>query len=594
MTDPADPAPAKPRVRAFSHRTRAGCLTCKTRRKKCDEQRPICNRCKVGGFICDGYEADGAARKQRKPSPATSASSSSSSPPSSSSSSSPSASGRSLPILVKKGRALAPLKPAPVASAIASAIAVPVVRGPLLPGDARDTQYYVWFFTNTVGDLVMSHSFSTAFWHKMFQPSSQNAACVRHAVVALGAIHWQFSRHDAAQLTSPPLPSSQKASLDRFALQHYNQAISSLVKARDTTNDMVTTVTCCFLFVLLESLRGEYGEALRHLEAGMTILADHQPTTALPNREVQELASMFHPIGCEVGVFAETRLFPDISRFQAPMKKYKRRTNELRDLDEAEDVMNTRDDLITLITIDLEQDWDNPDSDCNTQWELLRISVQNWNVQFNALVDRMLRDGEYDDNIQKITNLKLQYKMWELLMEVGDECDAGGCPASSYGNGNSTSCNGGRGSYSPLATVPPDVGPTPGPPAMDAAECSALLDEVDKLWYSTTTPRFALKTDLLTAIFQLYVFCLDEDVRLRIINMLRARRRREIIWDSAALADFLERDMEQRRTCGGERCERWPNLGPSPSAEALVVFRPKKRHHDVVDSATAAVQSFVQ
>ncbi|KXJ89860.1 hypothetical protein Micbo1qcDRAFT_184491 [Microdochium bolleyi] len=543
-----DPAPAKPRVRAFSHRTRAGCLTCKTRRKKCDEQRPICNRCKVGGFICDGYEADGAARKERKPSPLTSASSSSCSPPSSSSSSSPSASGRSLPILVKKSRALAPLKPAPLrpapaASALASAVTVPAVRGPLLPGDARDTQYYVWFFTNTVGDLVMSHSFSTAFWHKMFQPSSQNAACVRHAVVALGAIHWQ-------------------ASLDRFALQHYNQAISSLVKARDTTNDMVTTVTCCFLFVLLESLRGEYGEALRHLEAGMTILAEHRPTTALPNRDVQELASMFHAIGSQVALFAETRIFPDISRFQAPMKKYKRRTNELRDLDEAEDVLNAFDDLINIITIDLEQDWDNPDSECNRQWEAMRISIQDWYEQFNALVDRMLRDGEYDNNIQKITNLKVQYKMWELLMEVGAECDGAGCPDSSYSTDNS------------------EVGPTPEPPAMDAAECSALLDEVDKLWYDSDAPRFALRTDLLTAIFQLYVFCLDEAVRLRIINMLRARRRRQIIWDSAALADFLERDMAQRR-CGA-RLDRWPDLGPSPSADALVVFRPKKRHHDVL------------
>ncbi|KAH8807395.1 hypothetical protein F5884DRAFT_341421 [Xylogone sp. PMI_703] len=36
-------------------RVRTGCITCKVRRVKCDEARPICLRCKTTGRKCDGY-----------------------------------------------------------------------------------------------------------------------------------------------------------------------------------------------------------------------------------------------------------------------------------------------------------------------------------------------------------------------------------------------------------------------------------------------------------------------------------------------------------------------------------------------------------
>ncbi|KAL1304580.1 hypothetical protein AAFC00_003552 [Neodothiora populina] len=43
------------RKRIFSQRTKTGCHTCRRRKKKCDETKPICNNCIRGGFPCDGY-----------------------------------------------------------------------------------------------------------------------------------------------------------------------------------------------------------------------------------------------------------------------------------------------------------------------------------------------------------------------------------------------------------------------------------------------------------------------------------------------------------------------------------------------------------
>lgn len=39
----------------FSNRTKTGCLTCRRRKKKCDEAKPECNNCIRGGFVCEGY-----------------------------------------------------------------------------------------------------------------------------------------------------------------------------------------------------------------------------------------------------------------------------------------------------------------------------------------------------------------------------------------------------------------------------------------------------------------------------------------------------------------------------------------------------------
>ncbi|RPA81859.1 trimeric LpxA-like protein [Ascobolus immersus RN42] len=45
----------QPRKRQFANRTKTGCITCRRRKKKCDEGKPECTNCKRGGFNCEGY-----------------------------------------------------------------------------------------------------------------------------------------------------------------------------------------------------------------------------------------------------------------------------------------------------------------------------------------------------------------------------------------------------------------------------------------------------------------------------------------------------------------------------------------------------------
>ncbi|KAK2864983.1 hypothetical protein FQN49_004019 [Arthroderma sp. PD_2] len=52
---PSSSQVAPKRKRVFSNRTKTGCMTCRRRKKKCDEQHPSCNNCIRGGFPCEGY-----------------------------------------------------------------------------------------------------------------------------------------------------------------------------------------------------------------------------------------------------------------------------------------------------------------------------------------------------------------------------------------------------------------------------------------------------------------------------------------------------------------------------------------------------------
>lgn len=43
------------RQRAGKPKSRLGCLTCKARRVKCDERKPVCVRCEKAQMVCNGY-----------------------------------------------------------------------------------------------------------------------------------------------------------------------------------------------------------------------------------------------------------------------------------------------------------------------------------------------------------------------------------------------------------------------------------------------------------------------------------------------------------------------------------------------------------
>ncbi|KAF3934634.1 hypothetical protein ABW20_dc0102486 [Dactylellina cionopaga] len=49
------PNPPETKTKCPKGRSKTGCLTCRKRKKKCDEGKPECNNCIKNGYVCEGY-----------------------------------------------------------------------------------------------------------------------------------------------------------------------------------------------------------------------------------------------------------------------------------------------------------------------------------------------------------------------------------------------------------------------------------------------------------------------------------------------------------------------------------------------------------
>ena len=55
---PKDPSTAAVKAKREKNRTRTGCITCRKRKKKCTEERPVCSNCQRINYVCEYPEAE--------------------------------------------------------------------------------------------------------------------------------------------------------------------------------------------------------------------------------------------------------------------------------------------------------------------------------------------------------------------------------------------------------------------------------------------------------------------------------------------------------------------------------------------------------
>ncbi|KAH8901486.1 hypothetical protein GQ53DRAFT_835258 [Thozetella sp. PMI_491] len=94
------------------------------------------------------------------------------------------------------------------------------------------------------------------FWVELVHAAAEQEPAVRHAVIAIGSLQEN-------------LWADRSPATDRFALSHYNKALSHVLTRRD---DGSVTLLLCLLFVCIEALRGNAPGAVEHCRHGVTIL----------------------------------------------------------------------------------------------------------------------------------------------------------------------------------------------------------------------------------------------------------------------------------------------------------------------------------
>jgi hypothetical protein len=140
----------------------------------------------------------------------------------------------------------------------------------------------IGFFHHKTAPSLASY-FDADFWTRLVFQMSYAEPSIRHAMVALGALHEK--RENGVRMV-PSLfpgvdpPSGENAMVlikhpdsqsEQFALNQYNKAIMYLSKRLNAESSTEVALLACILFVCIEFLRGDAEPAVKHFKSGMGI-----------------------------------------------------------------------------------------------------------------------------------------------------------------------------------------------------------------------------------------------------------------------------------------------------------------------------------
>ncbi|KAF5868013.1 putative transcription factor cys6 protein [Botrytis fragariae] len=236
------------RKRRSGPKVKTGCGTCKTRRIKCDEAKPSCQRCSKTGRKCDGYSSD---------------------------------------IMISSQKCTPYID-------LIQQISVHI------PGNAEEKRSFDFFLRNTAAEL--SGYYDSSFWGNLVLAASTQKPSLRHAVIALGALHEDFSRK---RLHSAPSSENQNTQL---ALNQYSKAIGALRRSLSHgKEEPLTALMSCILFVCFDSLRGHYESAMVHLQSGLGILRDIRKSSTRNQIIEEKIAPLFRRLSLQSIIYVETK-----------------------------------------------------------------------------------------------------------------------------------------------------------------------------------------------------------------------------------------------------------------------------------------------
>lgn len=207
MTPGLDLAPK--RTRESTSKVRTGCSTCKARRVKCDEAKPICRRCAVGSRKCE-YNTT---------------------------------------------------RPTPPSRNVITVYLAPTQRPPVIFRNDRGFD----FFHHSLA-TKLDGQFDSKFWSRLVLQLSHSEPSIRHAVSAISVIYQDFElslRNPAGYVNANPKAQREwDKAIKSLAARIQTHPDSHLVP-----------LTCCLLFTCIEFLGGKIMSAMVHVQNGINILA---------------------------------------------------------------------------------------------------------------------------------------------------------------------------------------------------------------------------------------------------------------------------------------------------------------------------------
>ena len=263
-------------------KVRTGCLTCKQRRVKCDEGKPVCRRCTVGKHRCAGYVSPKpwlfvpyAKFNTKVKSASNSVSQTVGSPERQSqsylsSTESLDSEGGSTqnPVLVFRNEASQMVqihRPQPTRNRSQMRermqLSIPVSPSYGTPEEGRGLQFFLESCTVQISNYNASY-----YWSVIVPQASWQQPAIKQSLLAL-----------ASSLESLLITGSTSLTIKQRSLRQYNAAIRSLLRDRPQLETVL--MTCCLLWGC-EYVDGRHSEARAHQENALRILNEWRSNKA--------------------------------------------------------------------------------------------------------------------------------------------------------------------------------------------------------------------------------------------------------------------------------------------------------------------------
>lgn len=328
------------------------------RRKKCDEEKPTCRRCRNDAYKCDGYAGN--------PSP-------------------------------KSSSLVAPQE---------TSYKIPsFVLGDINYASTAERQFFKHFRQWTSSCPPESGLLLTEY----VLPLAHQDESVKAVVAAVGAAYQYFI------ISHSPCSPEYLDELEKSTIHHYNRAISHILKRTSSSRpeDMLVIALSCLLFVCYEGMMGHDDELMKHLKAGLRILENSDEWKSMRDEPLgRAIAHFFGYAGVEMTIYTDDHLFDPI-RYKAllPMALNERRP--FADLQQASTTLKALDiEVLTTSGID--------GPGCGPEFRLdprVVNSFEFWNRRFELTVLGLDTNTLSRSELLRLKCLRLEQKLWLIMTE---------------------------------------------------------------------------------------------------------------------------------------------------------------------------------
>ncbi|OHE94875.1 hypothetical protein CORC01_09794 [Colletotrichum orchidophilum] len=362
-----DVAPPSKRTRESTSKVRTGCSTCKARRVKCDEAKPICRRCAVGSRKCE-YQVAHAAPPRRN---------------------------------------------------VITVYLPPTQTQPVFFENCSGLDFF-----HTKIAALLDGQFDSDFWRKLVPQLSHSEPSIRHAVSAVSVIYRDVEsslRHPAGYVKANPEAQREW----KLAVK----SLSARIQTNPNSN--LVPLVCCLLFTCIEFLRGDADSSMLHIHNGFNMLAPlrHNSSAArYPGPEsftddLKAIENHVRPMFSRLGILSclsgriTPPLYSHLPEEDSPHKDFEEARRRLFDIADTcvrfiNQVTPKADTLLVGIDDLVEQ-------------AKLHMRLVTWRVQLDDLLKRMQAGGN-PANPDALNILLVNYKavsIWTRVCTTSQETD---------------------------------------------------------------------------------------------------------------------------------------------------------------------------